>query len=338
MKAFFQTPLPNKAVLCGLCRHHCRIEAGQRGECGVRENREGTLYSLVYNRLIARNVDPIEKKPLFHYHPRSRSYSVATVGCNFRCRFCQNANIAQMPYDRSGMIMGDEISPEAIVKDALASGCDSISYTYTEPTVFFEFAHDTARLAHEQGLGNVFVTNGYMSADALKMIAPFLDAANVDVKAFNEDFYRRACGARLAPVLKTLKGMRHLGILVEITTLLIPGMNDDDDQLRQLASFIRDNLGPHTPWHISRFHPTYHLTDRPATPLSTLLRAKAIGLDAGLLYVYMGNVPGQGGEDTLCPECGAVVIGREGFFIRTYALTQSRCRACGARIHGQGLD
>ena len=338
MKAFFQTSLPERAVKCGLCRHQCLIKAGKRGLCGVRENRKGTLYSLVYGRLIARNVDPIEKKPLFHYYPHSRSYSVATVGCNFKCRFCQNADIAQMPLDRSGMIVGDEASPEAVVKDALASRCKSISYTYTEPTVFFEFAYDTARRAHEQGLGNVFVTNGYMSADALEMIAPFLDAANVDLKAFSEDFYRRACGAKLSPVLKTLMKMRALGILVEVTTLLIPGMNDDDDQLHQLASFIRDKLGAHTPWHISRFHPTYRLTDRSATPLSALQKAKAIGLGEGLSYVYMGNVPGQGGEDTLCPECGAVVIGREGFFIRKYALSQGRCRVCGAQIYGEGLD
>ncbi|MGD8837794.1 MAG: AmmeMemoRadiSam system radical SAM enzyme, partial [Desulfobacteraceae bacterium] len=306
MEAYLYNKLEQRNVRCNLCNHTCAIKSGKRGICGVRENRDGVLETLVFDRLIARNVDPIEKKPIFHLMPGSRSYSIATVGCNFRCRFCQNADIAQMPHDRQGAIMGTACTPQAVVADAVAQSCSSIAYTYTEPTVYFEFAYETAKIAHTHGLKNVFVTNGYMSAAALEMVAPFLDAANVDLKAYSDDFYKSQCSARLEPVKETLRRMTSLNILVEVTTLIIPGLNDDALELTGLADFIADALGPQTPWHISRFHPTYRLTDRPPTPVDTLHMACDIGHKAGLHHIYMGNVPGQGGESTYCHHCHCI--------------------------------
>jgi pyruvate formate lyase activating enzyme len=339
MEALLYDRLDALKVQCNLCSHRCLIKSGRRGICGVRENREGVLTSLVYGKLIARNVDPIEKKPLFHVSPGSLSYSVATVGCNFKCRFCQNAEIAQMPSDREGLVMGDFQAPEEIVAAAVKSGCRSIAYTYTEPTVYFEVAYETAKLAHEAGLRNVFVTNGYMSAEALHLIQPFLDAANVDLKAFSEDFYKTYCSARLEPVKESLILMQRLGIFVEVTTLLIPGLNTDPAELRQLAGFLAGTLGTNTPWHISRFHPTYRLTDRGATPLADLKTAREIGLEAGLKYVYMGNVPGENGENTACGECGKRLIDRMGFTVTKNRIqTGNTCPACGHRLPGIDLS
>lgn len=295
----------------------------------------GGLTTLVYGRLIARNVDPIEKKPLFHMIPGSRSYSIATVGCNFRCRFCQNADIAQMPNDRDGIILGTAVSPEAVVADAVKNKCHSIAYTYTEPTVYFEFALDTAKLARQRCLKNVFVSNGYMTPEAIDMVAPYLDGANVDLKAFTDDFYKTQCSARLAPVKESLRLLKQKDVLVEITTLIIPGLNDDPKELTELATFIVDDLGPETPWHISRFHPTYRLTDRPVTPLATLQLAYDIGRRAGLHYVYMGNVPGENGESTMCHNCGKLLIERLGFMVRRNVIGEDgNCPECGTRVHG----
>jgi len=293
MQAYLWDLLEDNKVKCNLCSHRCVIKDGRRGICAVRENRGGILETLVYGNLVARHVDPIEKKPLFHFLPATLSYSIATVGCNFRCRFCQNADIAQMPADQQGTIMGSSNTPREVFEAAEQGGCKSISYTYTEPTVFFEFAYETARLAHEGGLRNIFVTNGYMTAEALEMISPYLDAANVDLKAFSDKYYQELCGARIKPVRATLKLMKTLGIFVEVTTLIVPGLNDEPAELRELAAFIVEDLGPETPWHISRFHPTYKLTDRPATPVATLTAARQIGLNAGLRYVYTGNVHGD---------------------------------------------
>jgi pyruvate formate lyase activating enzyme len=334
MKAYLFESLAENKVRCNLCNHRCVVKDGKRGICHVRENRSGILETQVYGRVIARHVDPIEKKPLFHFFPGSLSYSIATVGCNFRCRFCQNADIAQMPADRSGMIAGDSISPKTIVDAALRQKCVTIAYTYTEPTVFFELAYDTARLAKQKGIFNVFVTNGYMSREALEMIHPYLDAANVDLKAFSDDFYRTYCSAKLAPVKETLIRMKSLGIFVEVTTLIIPGLNDDPQELTGLAGFIASSLGPETPWHISRFHPTYRLMDRTATPIKTLLMAREIGLNAGLKYVYTGNVPGETGEKTYCWSCGKVLIDRWGFSINRNAVEDGHCPDCGAVIDG----
>ena len=243
-EAMLYQKLDGEAVRCALCAHRCRIEPGKRGICAVRENQDGVLKTLVYGKLIAQHVDPIEKKPLYHVAPGSLSYSIATVGCNFKCRFCQNADIAQLPSDRKGMILGDLFTPQDVVDAAERANCRSIAYTYTEPTIFFEFAHDTARLAHERGILNVFVTNGYMTPEALTMIQPYLDAANVDLKAFNDTFYKEQCSAKRKHVLETLKMMKSVGVFVEVTTLLIPGLNDDKGELKDLAAFMVDELGP----------------------------------------------------------------------------------------------
>jgi pyruvate formate lyase activating enzyme len=317
---------------CGLCAHRCRIAPGGRGLCGVRENREGVLYSLVYGAVLAENVDPIEKKPLFHLLPGSRSFSIATAGCNFCCSFCQNHEISQMPREK-GRIVGHERTPAQIVELALTTGSKSISYTYTEPTIYFEFAFDTAGLARERGLKNIFVTNGYMTSEALEMIAPRLDAANVDLKSFRDDFYKEQCGARLQPVLDSLTKMKALGIWVEVTTLLIPGLNDGDEELRELAAFIV-SLGAETPWHISRFHPQYQMTQTQPTPASSIHLAEEIGRSSGLKYVYSGNIPGDPGENTHCAACGRLLIGRRGFYIERLDLNGSVCPGCGTTLDG----
>jgi len=335
--AFLYEPLANQVVRCKLCNHRCIIGEGKRGLCNVRENRAGELKTLVYGRLIARHIDPIEKKPLYHVSPASLSYSVATVGCNFKCLFCQNADIAQMPSDYSGMIQGDFSTPEQVVAAAIKNGCKSIAYTYTEPTVYFEFAFDTAKLAHERGLLNVFVTNGYMTVEALEMISPYLDAANVDLKAYRDAFYKELCGARLEPVKNTIKTMKALGIFVEVTTLVIPGTNDDRQQLEELASFLAEEAGPDIPWHISAFHPTYKLTDRPRTPAETLVTVRKIGLKAGLRYVYTGNIIDEIGSTTFCYNCGEKLIERRGFDVRRNRIESGRCPVCKTRIDGIGL-
>jgi len=334
MEAYLYEPLEDQKVKCNLCSHRCVIKAGRRGKCSVRENQAGILNTLVYGKVIARNVDPIEKKPLFHFLPGTLSYSIATVGCNFRCRFCQNADIAQMPADHQGIITGDTVTPQAVVEAAEKSGCRSISYTYTEPTVFFEFAYDTAKIAHAHRIRNVFVTNGYMTAEALEMINPYLDAANVDLKAFTDKYYKELCGARRKHVQNTLTRMKALGIFVEVTTLIVPGLNDDTAELQELAGFIARDLGAETPWHISRFHPTYKLIDRPPTPVQTLTRAREIGLAAGLKYVYTGNVPGNSGENTFCYSCGGMVVERWGFQVGAMRIKDGQCGLCGAEIDG----
>ncbi len=322
-------------VRCGLCRFHCLIADGARGICAVRENRGGTLFSLVYGKLCAENVDPIEKKPLFHVMPGSSSFSIATVGCNFHCRHCQNYSISQV--QGGDRIAGHDQTPEEVVSHALANGCSSISYTYTEPTVFFEFAYDTAKLAREAGLLNIFVTNGYISSQALATIAPFLDAANIDLKGFSERFYRDIIHARLSEVLDSIIQYRSQGIWIELTTLIIPGLNDTDNELEGIARFIVSNLGADTPWHVSRFYPTFKLTDRPPTPPETLRRAMEIGRAAGLNYVYEGNVPGSGGEDTSCPSCSARLVERSGFIVQRNEIENSACPHCGAAIAGIGM-
>jgi pyruvate formate lyase activating enzyme len=337
MEAYLYEKLEGSKVRCNLCNHRCLIKEGKRGICKVRENHEGVLRTLVYGKLIAQHVDPIEKKPLYHVMPGTLSYSVATVGCNFKCRFCQNADIAQLPADQKGLIVGDRHDPEEIVGAAAQAGCQSISYTYTEPTVFFEFAYDAAKIAHERGLLNVFVTNGYMTAEAIHMIAPHLDAANVDLKAFSDTFYQEQCSAKREHVMETLRIMKDVGIFVEVTTLLIPGLNDDSEELEGLAAFIASSLGPGTPWHISRFHPTYKLTDRPATPPETIHRARQIGLEAGLRYVYSGNLPGDEGENTFCYNCGRMLIERWGYRISRNEVKGGKCPHCHAIIDGIGI-
>lgn len=336
-EAMLYEKLAEAKVRCGLCRFRCLIGDGRRGICGVRENRCGTLVTLVYGKAVAEHVDPIEKKPLFHFLPGSRSFSVATVGCNFRCLHCQNYAISQSVWE-GGNVEGYELSPDEIVRKAVASGCGSISYTYTEPTIFFEYAYDTAVIAKKAGLRNVFVTNGYITPEALERISPYLDAANIDLKAFSERFYQEVVHGSLAEVLECIIDYKRRGIWLEITTLIIPNRNDSDEELRQLARFIVDRVGADTPWHVSQFYPTYRLTDQPRTPLATLRRARQIGLDAGLNYVYEGNVPGEGGENTLCPGCGELLISRFGFRIGENRIRDGKCPSCATAVAGVDMS
>ncbi len=331
-QAMFQEAQEGNKVQCSLCCHRCLISSGKRGICAVRENMDGTLYSLVYDKVIAHNIDPIEKKPLFHFQPGSLSYSIATPGCNFRCRHCQNADISQLPRDHGGVVLGESVPPSAIVAAALKTRCTSISYTYTEPTIYFELAYDTARLAVEAGLKNVFVTNGYITPEALEVIRPYLHAANIDLKGFTDDFYKSVCGARLQPVLDAIRLYKQFGIWIEITTLIIPGHNDSIEELKDIAQFIR-SVGEDIPWHVTQFHPTYKLTDKPRTPLAILKRAQQIGFEAGLRYVYEGNIPGEG-EDTVCWSCKKPLVKRIGFSVEENKVKEGKCSYCSAVIDG----
>jgi len=331
-EAMLYEKLDDQYVHCNLCAHRCTIKPDRRGICGVRENRDGVLYSLVYGTLIAEHIDPIEKKPFFHVYPASNSYSIATVGCNFSCDFCQNHDISQMPRSTL-MITGNDSLPAEIASQAKKSGSKTIAYTYTEPTVYLELAYDTAKIAHEHGLKNVFVTNGFMTAEAIEMMAPYLTAANVDLKSFRDEFYKKRCGARLKPVLESLIKMKEMGIWVEITTLLIPALNDSDEELKDIAQFIAD-LGKETPWHISRFHPQFKMLNVPVTPVSSLHRAVEIGKQAGLKYVYSGNVPGDEGENTHCFHCGNLLIERNGFKVVCINLKGNQCSKCGTKLDG----
>ncbi|MCK5768440.1 MAG: AmmeMemoRadiSam system radical SAM enzyme [Candidatus Atribacteria bacterium] len=327
--------LPDSKVRCNLCAHRCVIADSKKGICQVRENRGGTLYTLVYGHTIIQHADPVEKKPLFHFYPGSTAYSIATPGCNFRCRWCQNWDISQMVHDRH-FIMGEEASLEQVVAAAQKADCRSIAYTYTEPTIFFEYAYDTARLAHEAGLANLYITNGYMTEEMLETFQPYLDAANVDLKAFRDKTYRKYVGARLQPVLDTMKLMKRLGIWLEVTTLVIPGINDDEGELKDAADFVANELGVDTPWHISRFFPAYKMTDVFPTPVETLNRAREIGLEAGLRYVYVGNVPGE--ANTVCHKCGQILIRRLGYRIMENRVQPNgRCPNCGMPVAGVGM-
>ncbi len=302
----------------------------------MRMNKNGTLYTLVYDKVISANVDPIEKKPIFHLAPGSKSFSIATVGCNFRCSFCQNYSISQMPRE-SARIVGESITPREIAQAAVQNRCKTISYTYTEPTIFYELARDTMVEGKNRGLLNVFVTNGYMTRDMLDDSKGLLDAANVDLKAFTDKFYARYCKARLKGVLDTLKHMKELGVWVEVTTLIIPTLNDDPQELRDLARFIRTELGPETPWHVSRFHPDYKELHLPPTDGGFVQEARQIGLDQGLYYVYTGNLPWDAGEKTYCPKCSALVIDRRGYTISENRIKEGFCHECGQKIDGLDL-
>ncbi len=358
-EALYYEKLADERVLCTLCPHECKIREGRRGVCGVRFNQGGVLYSLVYDKVVSRHLDPIEKKPLFHFQPGSTSYSIATVGCNMRCTFCQNWQISQQPKGKlrhttaplpddpepicppleeaAQRIVGEHITPQQIVDAALWSGASSIAYTYTEPTSFYELAYDTAVLARARGLKNVFVTNGFINEAPLRQIATVLDGVNVDLKFFKDENYRRISGARLQPILEAIRLYRQLGVWVEVTTLLIPGLNDSEDELQRMAAFVY-SVGAEVPWHVTQFYPAYKMLDRPPTPLPTLRRARQIGLAAGLRYVYEGNVPGEGGENTYCYACKALLIQRYGFYLRNNRIRRSQCPDCGASIDGVAMD
>ncbi len=334
-EAMFFEKLENKKVRCNLCRHHCVIANGKKGICRVRENQEGILYSLVYRKLISDNIDPIEKKPLYHFYPGTTSFSIATVGCNFRCLNCQNYEISQLPKDHE-QIIGRDIAPEKIVEDALSYNCKSISYTYTEPTIFFEYAYEVAKIASSKSIKNVFVTNGYITRGALKEIKPYLHAANIDLKSFSDETYKKICGAKLEEVLDCIRSYKEMGIWIEVTTLIIPDLNDSISELRQIANFIC-SVGPEIPWHVSRFYPRYRLIEKPPTPVELLSTARQIGIEAGLHYVYEGNVPGDGGEDTCCYKCKKLLIKRDGYQILINNIVNRKCPACDTPIDGVGL-
>jgi pyruvate formate lyase activating enzyme len=329
-RADFWKPGDDSKAECFLCSHRCRISEGKRGVCGVRENREGVLYSLIYGQVIAENADPIEKKPLYHFLPGTLSYSIATPGCNFRCGFCQNWQISQA---RDGLDRFPKtyIEPEDILSGARDARCASIAYTYTEPTIYMEYALDVARLARDAGIRNVFVTNGYESPEAIEAMTGLIDAANIDLKSFSDKFYKSQCGARLEPVLDSIRGMHEAGIHVEITTLVVTGQNDSEDELDKIAAFIA-GVSSDIPWHISRFHPDYQTLDSTATPLGTLERAAQIGADKGLKFIYVGNVRDTNRMNTHCPACGETVLRRGIMTLLGTSIKDGACGACGTKL------
>jgi len=333
-KASYWKKLDDKAVRCELCPHRCIIKEGGVGVCGVRKNIEGELYTLVWPKAVAANVDPIEKKPFFHVLPGTLAYSIATVGCNFRCRFCQNSDISQYPI-LTGKIAGDELPPAEVVGQAKANGCASIAYTYTEPTVFMEYVIDTARLSAREGMLNLLVTNGYISTDIIRQdLKGLIDGANIDLKSFSDRFYRRLCAGRLQHVLDSIRAYHESGIWLEITTLVIPGENDSMEELKDIAGFIR-SVSSDIPWHVSRYFPRYLYDKAPPTPLATIEMAREIGLSEGLKFVYTGNIASSGGEDTYCPECGSLLISRTGFFVKENNIKKGRCNRCNNVIPGR---
>jgi len=360
-EARFYETLPDGRVLCTLCPHDCRIPDGGRGACAVRYARGGKLYTLVYDKVVTREIDPVEKKPLFHFYPGSSAYSIATVGCNLRCAFCQNWYISQWPKEHLAKhaaadgsdhaaepicpslveleraIPGEPVTPRDVVDAARRTNCRSIAYTYIEPTVFYELAYDTAKLARAEGIKNIFVTNGFIGKAAVRELATVLDAANVDLKFFRDESYRRISRARLQPILDAIRLYRELGVWVEVTTLVVPGLNDSEEELRGIAGFVR-SVGVDVPWHVTQFYPAYKMLDRPPTPLATLRRAGEIGRQVGLRYVYEGNVPGERGEDTCCHQCGALLIDRYGFYVRQNRIKSGACPDCAAKIDGVGMS
>lgn len=332
-EALFYNKGVGGAVSCLLCNHYCKIKDEGVGFCRVRRNSNGILHSLNYAKLVVANIDPIEKKPLFHFLPGSLSYSIAAIGCNFKCDFCQNWEISQAQEVEKIGAKRFKVTPERVVEEAIKNKCMSISYTYTEPTVYFEFAYECAKLAKSQGLYNDFVTNGYMSREALEYISPYLDAANVDLKSFREDFYHKMCKASLKPVLENITLMKKLNIWVEITTLVIPGYNDSKEELSDIACFI-SSLDKSIPWHISRFHPDYKFTQIPSTSLATLENAYKIGKEKGLKFVYLGNIHTDYGQNTYCSACSKLLIERMGFSVNKRNMKQGKCEFCGEKIEG----
>lgn len=322
---------PPKSVECTLCPKACRLVHGQRGDCRVRVNEEGKLYSLVYGKVCAVHVDPVEKKPMFHFLPGSGAFSIATAGCNLHCLFCQNWEISQTdPEDASN----SDLPPEKVVALAARSGCASIAYTYSEPVVFYEYVHDTSVLAREKGIRNIMVTAGFINTDPLRRLCKVVDGANVDLKGFTEKYYREVCFGNLRTVLDTLVTMREEGVVLEVTNLIVPTLSDDMGEIRRMCRWMAAELGEEVPIHFSRFTPMYKLKDLPPTPVKTLQGARQTALDAGLKYVYTGNVPGDPGEDTFCPACGRLVIDRYGYRILKYDVVDGKCGFCGEGLYG----
>jgi pyruvate formate lyase activating enzyme len=325
--------LGNDIVQCVACCHRCKIANGKHGICGVRKNFGGRLFSLVYAKVIAEHVDPIEKKPLFQFLPGSLAYSISTVGCNFKCLHCQNAEISQWAGDDAP---GKDVEPEEIVRRAIVAGCSSIAYTYTEPTVYIEYAFNIMKVAREKGLKNVWVSNGYFTEETFNLILPYLDAANIDLKFFTEENYSKICSAQLRPVLDNLKRLATAGVHLEVTTLVIPTLNDSKKELTGIARFIKNELGENVPWHVSAFYPQYKLQNLAPTPIRTIKKAYDIGRAEGLNYVYAGNTAEYSLEHSFCPQCGATLVERFGYIVQS-KLTEARCPACGAALNGWTL-
>lgn len=335
-EALLYEKLPGNRVACNLCPHFCRIDEGHRGLCQVRENHDGKLFSLVYHRLSAQNVEPVEKKPLYHFQPGSLTYSIGALGCNMKCPYCINWEVSQISHGQLA-IPGEEITPEEIVASARRRGCKSIAYTYVEPSVFFEMTHEVARLARAAGLANIYKTNGFMTEAALAMIQPYLDAANVDLKSFREASYARL-GGQLHAVLDCMKLMKACGIWLEITTIIIPQVNDDPAELKDMAQFVAQELGPETPWHLGRFFPAYRMEHVPPTSMAAMYAAKEIALTENLRYVYFSNLPERGQQDTYCSKCNHVLLLRRSSEVREIRLVNGRCPGCGSMLEGVGLE
>ncbi len=330
-EARYYEKLPNRKIQCKLCPRECQIDDLERGYCGVRENIGGTYYSLVYGKPCTAHIDPIEKKPLFHFLPGTRVFSLATVGCNVMCKFCQNWEISQSTPDQ---VESFDLPPAQVATLAKDRECASIAYTYTEPVIFTEYMYDSAVQGNEQGVKSVMISNGYINPQPMKDLCSVLSAVKIDLKAFTERFYKELVAGELRPVLDTLVLLRKENMWMEIVYLVIPGQNDDPQELKQLCAWIVKELGPDTPIHFTRFHPQYRLKNLPSTPLNTLKTARQIGLDSGLHFVYTGNVPGDPGENTYCPHCGAMVIRRMGFAIIGASIKNGACEFCGASIAG----
>lgn len=325
----------HKKVLCQLCPHYCKIEDGKKGICQVRENRGGKLYSLVYGKSIVQHVNSIEKKPLYHFYPGSKTYSIATEGCNFNCKYCLNWELSQNKLEKI-QLTKYENTPKMVHLKALESGCKSVAFTYVEPTIFFEYAYDICLLNHEAGLMNVFKSNGFMSREMLELMLPLLDAVNIDIKSFRDSSYRQF-GGRLQPVLDSLKWMKQSKIWIEISTLLVPGINDSAAEIRDIANFIFTELGEDTPWHILRFFPAYKMSDVPPTPLETLELTKQIGRSVGLNYIYFSNLIQKGQQDTFCPACNHLILQRTGHRLQKKNINGNTCPNCNYSIAGEGL-
>jgi len=327
--ARFWKKIGDKKVQCTLCSHNCEIDVGMLGICRVRKNEDGKLYTLIYGSCSSMAADPIEKKPLYHFYPGTNVFSLGTVGCNFKCKHCQNSSISAAMPDYSHL---RNITPEQSIELAREQTCQGIAWTYNEPTIWHEFSFDSAKLAKKAGLYTVYVSNGYINEDPLREISPFLDAINVDVKAFDDDFYKKVCKARLDPVLKTCELARELGIHLEVTYLVIPGYNDSVDEVRQFCRWVVDKLGSSTPVHFSRFHPDYRMTDVPMTPIETMLRIYDIAKETGIFYPYLGNAPQGDYENTICPRCGSICIERCGYSVTLNGIEDGKCTKCGTSI------
>lgn len=324
-----------KLVKCLLCPKFCQLVDGQRGDCRARINLDGKLTTLVYGKPCAIHVDPIEKKPLFHVLTGSRSFSIATAGCNLHCKYCQNWQISQREPEETE---NEDLPPDKVVELAVRSGCKSIAYTYSEPLVFYEYTLDSARLAHEKEILNVLVSAGFINKKPLLELTPYIDAANIDLKGFTEKFYKTVCTGELKVILENLQIFQEQGVWLEITNLVVPTMNDNMEMIGQMCDWIMDNLGPEVPLHFSRFWPTYKLKNLPPTPVETLTNARKVAMGKGLYYVYAGNVPGHEGNNTYCPHCKVLVIGRIGYMITHYDIVDGKCGKCGFKIAGIWAD